>query len=574
MAHILFRFWQGRRGNVGMLTAITLPMAVALGAIAVDSGSLYLERRSAQTITDLSAIAAAAASSEEDAKRAALRTFTDNGFDGVRLAEGGDANAAPGQGITVLSGDHELRLIRGRYSANPVLAVQDRFVAGATPPNAVQVEFATRGELFFGASIMDRPTIRTRAIAHTETAASFSIGSRLLRLDGGVLNRILGALTGSRLSLTLMDYEALAAADVDLLAFLTALNTRAELRAATYDNVLAASVTTAQITRALQDAQAVDGVAKTALGKIASAGPQGSVRLRELIALGPLGIMVPGTLDAGVKAKVGTLATLSNVAALANGGNQVSIDLDNSIPGLVDLDLALVIGERPQHSPWVRVGSEGEIVRTAQTRMRLAIEIAGLGGLLPPVIKVPLYLDIAQAEATLADIRCTPGRPETIEVDIAARPGIAHLRLAEVSAATLRDFSAPPPSQRAKLITVPLLVSVTGFAATEIASQNPKTLTFAKADIDRGAVKRVATTAIVGSLATSLLKSADVKVEVLGLGLGLPSGLKGLVQTSLTTAAPAIDIALNSVLSALGISLGEADIRVHAAQCGRAVLVQ
>lgn len=574
MVRSLLPFIGSRAGNVGMLTAITLPMAAALGAIAVDSGSLYLERRSAQTITDLSAIAAAAAGSDEAARMAALQAFTDNGFDDARLIEEERAERTPDQGVTAVAGDQQLRVVRGRYSADPVVAVSDRFVPGATPPNAVQVEFSTRGDLFFGAGIMERPTIRTRAIAHTETAASFSIGSRLLRLDGGVLNRMLGALTGSRLSLSLMDYEALASADVDLLAFLTALNTRAELRAATYDNVLAATVTTAQITRALQDAQATDGAAKTALGKIASAGPEGSLQLRELIALGPLGILVPGTLDAGMGATVGTLATLTNVASLANGRNQVAIDLDNSIPGLVDIDLAIVIGERPQQSPWLRIGSENEIVRTAQTRLRLAIEIGGLGGLLPPVIKVPLYLDIAQAEATLAEIRCTPGRPETIEVDVAARPGIAHLRLAEVSAATLRDFAAPLPNQRAKLITVPLLVSVTGFAAAEIANQSPKTLTFTKADIDKAAIKRVATTEIVGSLATSLLKSADVKVDVLGLGLGLPGGLKGLVQTSLTTAAPAVDVALNTVLSALGISLGEADIRVHAAQCGRAVLVQ
>ncbi len=574
MVRALLPFLRGKAGNIGMLTAITLPMAAALGAIAVDSGSLYLERRSAQTITDLSAIAAAAARSDDDARVAALQAFTDNGFTDVRLAEEDSVEGPAAHGITTVSSDNQLRVVRGRYSPDPVVAVSDRFVAGATPPNAIQVEFSTRGELFFGAGMMDRPTIRTRAIAHTETAASFSIGSRLLRLDGGVLNQVLGGLTGSRLSLTLMDYEALASADVELLRFLTALNTRAELRAATYDNVLAATVTTAQITRALQDAQPGDGAARTALGKIASASPQGSLRLRELIALGPLGILVPGTVEAGVDATVGTLATLSNVASIASGGNQVAIDINTSIAGLVDLDLALVIGERPQHSPWIRIGSKGEIVRTAQTRMRLAIEIGGLGGLLPPVIKVPLYLDIAQAEAQLGDIRCTPGRADTIEVDVAARPGIAHLRLAEVSAATLRDFQAAPPTQRAKLITVPLLVSVTGYAATEIANQKPKTLTFTRKDIDDGVVKRVATTDLVGSLAGTLLKSADVRVDVLGLGLGLPGGLKGLVQTSLTTAAPAVDIALNSIVSALGISLGEADIRVHEAQCGRAVLVQ
>jgi uncharacterized membrane protein len=564
MRRALARFVASPRGNIGIMTALTAPFAIALAAVAVDAGTLYLERRTAQTITDLAAIAAASRISDPD--RAALATFADNGFPDIQLlsADHGGTGAS-GQRMTVVT---------GRYEPSPLVPAEHRFVAGATPHNAVRVDFSTLGQLHFGSGIMERPTISASAIAGTQAGATFSIGSRLARLEGGVLNRLLGGLLGTSLALSVMDYEALAAADVDLLAFLSALNTQAELRASTFEDVMAAEVRTIEVARALQDALPVGSAARTAAGRIVSASPTGTTRLGRLISLGTLGLNAPGAVTAGLTANVGALALLTNAVSLANGDRQVSVDLDNTIPGLVDLYVALAIGERPQHSPWITVGQNGEVVRTAQTRLRLAIEIGGLGGLLPPVIKVPLYVDIAQSEARLDGIRCEGGRPETMQVDIEARPGIAHLRIGEVSAASLRDFSRPPPSEPARLIQVPILVTVTGFATTEIADQRFSTLTFSRADIDQRRIRTVATTNLTSGLITSLLARTDIRVNVVGLGLGLPSGLTGRVQSALVGAAPAIDTALVSVLAALGLSLGEADVRVHGATCGRAVLVQ
>ncbi len=562
-----------RGAHIGIMTAVTAPFAIALAAVAIDAGSLHLERRTTQTITDLAAIAAAASPGE--AAQAALATFADNGFGDVHLLAASTGASPPPVDAGAVADLPEDRILveAGRYSGDPTLSVSERFVIGATPPNAVRVEFSTRGQLYFGTGIMARPVIRTTAVARMQAAASFSIGSRLARLDGGIVNQLLGGLLGSNLSLSLMDYEALAAADVNLLSFLTALDTQAGLRAATYDDVLAADVRMGQVARALQESLPAGSEARTAAGRLTASDTLGTFNLSGIVDAGHLGLQAPGTLDAGLAANVGALALLANSAALANGDRQVAVDLGNRVAGLLDVALVLAIGERPQASPWIAIGSSGEIVRTAQTRLRLSIEIGGLGGLLPSVIKVPLYLDVAQAEARLADIRC-PGGPQTVTVDVDARPGIAHLRLGEVTPAALRNFAAPPPNDPARLIQVPLLVSVTAFAAAEIAETSYSTLSFSQADIAARTIRRVATTEIAGSLAGSLLGSADVRVNVLGLGLGLPGGLKGLVQSALVRAAPAVDAALGTILSTLGLSLGEADVRVHGATCGRAVLVQ
>jgi uncharacterized membrane protein len=50
--------------------------------------------------------------------------------------------------------------------------------------------------------------------------------------------------------------------------------------------------------------------------------------------------------------------------------------------------------------------------------------------------------------------------------------------------------------------------------------------------------------------------------------------VKPAVVTTLNAVAEPVDTLLNSVLGLLGVSLGQADVRVTGANCGRSVLVQ
>src|SRR5690606_29438243 len=114
-------------------------------------------------------------------------------------------------------------------------------------------------------------------------------------------------------------------------------------------------------------------------------------------------------------------------------GKQVGLDLGATVPGLLSVSVDLGIGEPPQKSPWFTIGAGGEVVRTAQTRLRVVAEIGNhnaLAGLLGARIRIPLYLELAYAEARLKSVACPTGRPESVEVKVAARPGIANLYLA------------------------------------------------------------------------------------------------------------------------------------------------
>ncbi|MBX3529238.1 MAG: hypothetical protein KF849_01440 [Rhizobiaceae bacterium] len=558
-----------RRGNMATLTALSAPVALMFAAFAVDAGSLYLERRETQHVADLAAIAAA--SNPQRALQAALAVLSDNGFGDIAAASGGS-------GVPAANPDgsrHPLIDVKtGAYVADASVPAGQRFVVGALPANAVRVRIVKRGTRHFGYAFTAEPWISAASTASSQAEAAFSVGSRLARLDGGVLNALLSGLTGSSLSLTLMDYDALAAADVSLLSFLDAARTKLSLTAATYNEVLDTPLTVGDVSTTLLSVGGLSASAKAALGKLSGAGSSRKVPLRELLSLGPSGRLAPATPLPG-DPKIGALELVSAMAylAAANGKHQVAADIGAAVPGLLSARVKLAIGEPPQGSPWFVLEPEGAFVRTAQTRLLVEVEIGGPGGLLGTKVRLPLYLELAMAEARLDRVSCPTGGPDSLKVTVSARPGIAALRIADPDAGALTDFSRAPALAPAKIVTAPL-VKVTGAAHVSISNPNWTALHFSRADIQALAVKRVSTTSITGSLTSSLLSNLSLNVDIAGLGIGLPSVLGGTVSGLLSAATPAVDGLLVTVLSTLGVTLGEADVRVHGATCGRSVLVQ
>ena len=565
-------FGNSTSGHFAMMTALTAPVAIVLAAFAVDAGSLYLEKRNAQAMTDLAAIAAAA--NLDDAQQAALATMTGNGITGITLGalSPDDEQQQPG-GITSSGKGKWLLVQRGRYTSSGDLEPDRRFVVGAEPYNAARVGYTTFGTRYFAGSIIPEPRIDAWAVASSPAEATFSVGSRLLALDGGVVNALLGGLLGSELSLSVMDYEALVGADVSLLSFFDALALEAGLEAGSYTQVLDAEVSFGQIANALSASDGVAGSAKAVLTTLArQASQHATLRLAQLIDIEEGTRLMQASVDQ-IALDVGVMEMITASAIAAGKGRQVALDLGASLPGLLSAHVSLAIGEPPQHAPWLRVGSGGEIVRTAQTRLAIVLEIGGPGGLLGAKIRLPLYLELAYAEARLEAIACPTGRPESVKVAVDARPGIANLYLAEVDISKLSGFDNPMARSPANLVRMPL-VSVTAQAHAEIANMHGRTLTFSWNDIKTGRIRQVSTSQIAGSLAQSLFSSLSLDVNVVGLGIGLPGNVTGLLGQTIGNVAPAVDGLLNGLLSTLGLALGQADVRVHGVRCRRAVLVQ
>ncbi|KAA3450988.1 hypothetical protein C7I87_09720 [Mesorhizobium sp. SARCC-RB16n] len=566
-----------RKANFAVMTALSAPVALALAAVAIDEGSIYTERREAQAMVDLAAITAA--SNINNVNTAVVTTLTDNGMPGVVVQ-------ASGQTIPAAAGKTVVTITQGRY-ASSTANVSQRFQAGVTPYNAVRVTLAKIPNRYFASSLIPTPVIGTQATASMTPQATFSVGSRLLSVNGGILNALLSGLLGGNISLSVMDYNGLISADVSVLSFVSALGTQLNITAGTYSDVLASKATVGQIATAMANVPGLGNTAKVALQTIASKSTSTvKIPLSSLVDLGSVGSLGLGQQPSGLGVDASAMGMLTAAAVLANGTNQAAVDLGATIPGLLSTKLNIAIGEPMQSSPWLGIDGIGTVVRTAQTRIKLTASVGvgspGLGGGINLVaVNLPLNVEVAYAEARLTDITCPTG-PSSISVSIAAHPGIARLNLANSNNPSgFADFSQPQTFTDAdiadvKLLLIPL-IQVMGSAATAITNNSPQTLTFNATDIANKTVKTVSTRNISQSLTTSLVNDLSLSVNVLGLGIDLTALLgtvKPAVVALLNTVTAPVDDLLYNVLSALGVGVGQADVRVTGATCGRAVLVQ
>lgn len=184
---LMRRFGADERGNFAMISAGLMTLVIGCAALAVDLGSIFADRRKTQSTADLAAIVAAANLS--NATNAATATVTQNNYPASALVS----------------------VQLGTYTANPAIAPQSRFVTPAVgTANAARVTLNTQTPLYFARYFTGSNsfTIKTTATATSTAMASFAIGSRLLSLNGGVLNAMLGGMLGTTLSLSVMDYNA------------------------------------------------------------------------------------------------------------------------------------------------------------------------------------------------------------------------------------------------------------------------------------------------------------------------------------------------------------------------------
>ena len=547
----LGRFRGERRGGVTIIVAASMIVLLGFCGFAVDLGGVFLKARKLQGIADLAAMAAAMDLAHADA--AAQATAKDNLPD-----------------LTVATA-------LGAYAPDPLISPKDRFKPAAVNPNAARVEVSGKAELYFASMFVGRPSldIHRTATASQVQLAAFSIGSRLASLNGGVANKLLSALTGSTVSLSVMDYNALLSSDVDILSYSKALRLQAGLQAASFDKALQTKVSSGWAISVLGDVLAGEGDAQgaAAIRQIAAAaGDSQRISLAQLIDLGPYGSQDHVGGASGTKISANAMDVAKSVLTLAAGGRQVKFDLDASVPGLTDVEAWLAIGERPNNSPWLTVDRAGQVtIRTAQ--MRLYVKATALGALgvlgLKPVT-IPIYLEAAQAEAKLSSLEC-PSAQASQAATLSVRPGLGEIFVAEIDPSRLNDFKTPMATKPATLLDL-ALVKVTGEADVKIGGNTWTPVRFTRADINGGVVKTASTTDIAQAATSSLLGNTRLTANVLGFGLNTAS-ITNAVSGVLAQAAAPLDALINNIGGVAGVRLGEADVRVNGLRCHEAALV-
>lgn len=538
-----------RGGAVSILTAGALAVMLGSAAIAVDIGSVFLNARQLQGAADLAAIAAAQDINAAQSIAAAS----------VKAAMGGKPVKVTAE--------------IGNYVADPKVAPDARFQAGAAGANAVRVHLERNSPLFFGSIFAPNGAalIGREAIAAQAKLASFQIGSRLAALDGGAANALLTALTGSNISLTVMDYNALATVNVDLFDYLDAVRTKAHLTGASYDEVLTASVETGVALRAIADV--VTGADKLraadALTEIGdAAGNLAPVRLGKALNVGAYGPQDTASLGSARRVSISALDLSNAVLEIANGGRQVQLDLGAGVPGLADVKAWLAIGERPNASPWLAVTRSGDpIIRTAQMRLYIdaKVGVAGLSGIAQA--RLPLLVELASAQAKLTDITC--GANPRVSLSVA--PSIGSLTIADIDKSKLNDFKTPLTKNPAKIVST-LLLSVEGSANADLGGETWTPVNFDMSEIRAGRIKQAATHDLFTATTASLVDDMTLSVHTLGFGANA-SAITTALAPVLKAAAPPLDSTLNTLEALLGIKLGEAEVRVNGLRCVGAALV-
>jgi uncharacterized membrane protein len=552
MVRWLGKLRRDRRGAVTIIAAGSLITLLAATALAVDVGSIYLNDRRLQGAADAAALAAAAAS---DPNGAAKQALASNNLGAARVST----------------------LTQGSYTADATITPAQRYVAGASPSNAAQVTLTQDVPLFFARAFTGRSTTRiaAKATAVRIDYAAFSIGSRLAAVQGGLPNAILSKLVGTNLNLSVMDYNSLVGANVDILQFSDALRTQLQLTGVTFGQTLNTSVTLPQALSAIA-AVVTDQNAAAALRRIALQVSPVTVRLSDLIDLGPYANQDHADPDTVVR--VDGYSVLRELLQLSNGQRQVSLDLGVQIPGLATNTLTLAIGQRPSNSPWLAITQAGgTIVRTAQARLYLKTTVGGVAALQIVSLNVPILIELAEAQAKLDSISCAGGSSKA-SVTLDALPSVGSIAIADIDASTLGDFTKTPVENQATLAAVSLLgipiVTVTAKAHIALGgvSTNWQQVPFSAADISAGTIHTVSTGDILQGVATSLLKTMNLKATVVGLGIDA-SGATQLVGNVLTPLSPALDGLVDQLTGLLGVHVGQADLRVDGVRCGKPTLV-
>ncbi|MET0363531.1 MAG: pilus assembly protein TadG-related protein [Sphingobium sp.] len=535
---------QDRRGVAAILFAFSLMALAGAAAAAVDIGSLFLAKRQLQGIADAAVLAAAQGDISGQGAASAQSIINRAGIDGIQIGT----------------------LTTGSYARDKSVAMAARFTQGSTSPSAAQLTLQRTVPLFFSKLLLGKSglTIRAHATAARVNMAAFSIGTKLAGLSGGIANDLLSSIADTNLNLSLVDTQGLASADIDLLGFADALRVRLNMQGATYADVFGANIPLSTLMQALGDAAPTSGSATTLQGLAARLGT-GSVRLSDIIDLGPLGQSTTRGNDNAIK--VDALSFLRSLLIQSKGGSYEA-SLDVTVPGLTSVKL-IVAGGGVAKSPWLTVTQAKDVViRTAAARIYLDTRVVtALPGILS--LRVPLYAELAAAEARLSDIRCDGGGSDG--VTLAVTPSVGSVAIADIHAEDIDNFAVPMAKQPAVLLNV-LGTKINAYADLALGGLSSQSVLFTRDDIANHRTRTVSTRDLTTGVASSLVSNVQLSVTTLGLTVNAGPLVNSLAGVLLSV-APSLDGLLNQVTGVLGVKLGAADVRVDRMRCGVPTLV-
>lgn len=578
------------------MVAIFAAALVACVALVVDIGIWYVGDRDLESATEAAALSAA----------------IEPGNASVRAADYLERNGYPAsvlQSIQV-----------GRYCADNSLGSAARFYpAGGGDPcpgngvnNAVRLTTSQESRRYFSRIFGDSspiPTLTATATAARIDEAGIAATTRIL--DGAVANLVLSVLAGENVALTTAQYQGLLASNIDAGLFFDALAERVG-ESGTYAQLVGRTVPLSDILAASETAMG-NSSDVTAIGALqalsAQIGGSVSVPLAGLFELGVWEKMPVGGANRQTGLRAGLNAYQLIAYALQTGSRSLTLTLTGAsvgVPGILEVRI-MGTAAGPLARPRFGFGPAGEtVVSTSALRILLSVKFANFGNLLDGLglslvnqlvvaplkpllnalaVDVPLLIDIAAGQASVASIACGQEAATDTVVNVAAQSGLLHAYLgalpADAMATPLRPIAASEIGQ-VTLIDLLGLLRVYIKAVAGPVTGGSDMLEFRQVAGGDGVIghppaagqpARLANGSQIGPLLTSL--GGNLQVDACLIGILCGGQLAANVIASLATpiAALGVDPLLDNILAALGIQPGYADVWVTGARCGVPVLV-
>lgn len=400
-----------QRGAIGLLAALTMALALLCTLVVVDSGRLYMEKRTLQRVADMAALEAASLNGT------CAGTSTANSY---------ATQSATRNGFTVTDNTRTLTTRCGVLSTGA--DSRRSFVVDATKSDAIQVivshTVARSIAAGIGAMFDTNPTptdIQLTAVAVATPPlpplAQLTIQTTLATIDtsrGALLNALWGQLLGGTLNISAVGYQGLADANVNLLKYLDQLAIDINAKAGDYTSLLSSDIKISQLlnTSAKVLPQASSAVQAAISGLNVVAG-NATVKLQDLISL------QTGAPAAALNTNLNLFNLAQGLVQAANSNNGLAANLNLNL-GVASVTAKVKVIEPPQLSA---IGDPSKnpqsiAVRTAQIRTMISVDLGSISNALKllfgfnPLISVgvasslDVSIEVAAAQTRVTGYSC------------------------------------------------------------------------------------------------------------------------------------------------------------------------
>lgn len=366
-----------QRGAIGLMAAVTFALAVLCMLLVIDSGRLYLEKRSLQRVADVSALEAATRAGQctpnATAAGYAITAATRNGFTVTDATRTLTTDCG-----TLIVGANNLRT----FSLD---ATQNQAIRVVVTHSVARSIAAGVAALFPGGTPDPNIILSATAVASVPPPlAMLTIRSTLLVVDSSksvILNALFGGLLGGSLNLDAVGWNGLLNTNISLLGYLDRLKLDLGITAVGYTQVLGATTSVGQLIQSAINVLDPNGTLSadaTVASLIALKAAAGATQ----VVLGDVLQVKGGTETAALNANVQIFQLIEGLVQLANKKNGLTANLAINL-GLINFTSRIQVIEPPQISavgnPMLAakdpLGPDRIYVQTAQVRALLSIKL-------------------------------------------------------------------------------------------------------------------------------------------------------------------------------------------------------